>query len=295
MSRIGKRFVTPKRPRFAVTPCPVLPCVAAMRHVTRVTSKNEKSAARQESSKPLPKAALLREKSSPTPFSHPDFSLKNAPQALHPPLYTERLFRRPSRPLRWTGPRSIMSDPEPAERTISAEPSYRRRSGCTDAACASGRSRTACLHCSKPKGQVAAVVVVVVGRTPCVRPLLVYRPGSRLPKLSRHGELCMINGDTTRAAGPEKGERKREKGEERRKRREKEQTAKRLRCRVRGIARAGPVHRSQLTIHNSSNTPSRHHRSDGNDRETPPGDRATAERTVSRSPPPSRTPCRRAW
>ena len=128
-----------------------------------------------------------------------------------------------------------MSDPEPAERTLSAEPSYRRRSGCTDAACASGRSRTTCLHCSKPKGQVAAVVVVVVGRTLCVRPLLLYRPGSRLPKLSRHGEVCMVSGDTTRAASPEKGEGRREKREGRR---EKERTAKRLRCRVRGIVLA---------------------------------------------------------
>ena len=57
------------------------------------------------------------------------------------------------------------------------------------------------------------MVVVVVGRTLCVRPLLLYRPGSRLPKLSRHGEVCMVSGDTTRAAGPEKGEERRVKGE----------------------------------------------------------------------------------
>jgi len=43
--------------------------------------------------------------------------------------------------------------------------------------------------------------------------LLLYRPGSRLPKLSRHGEVCMVSGDTTRAAGPEKGEERRVKGE----------------------------------------------------------------------------------
>ena len=78
-------FVTPKRPRFAVKACPVLPCVATMRHVTRVTSKNEKSAAHQESSKPLPGAALLREKSSPRHFPTPIFRSKTRLRRYMPP------------------------------------------------------------------------------------------------------------------------------------------------------------------------------------------------------------------
>ena len=63
----------------------------------------------------------------------------------------------------------------------------------------------ALLALSKFEGPGDAVAVVVL--------LLLYRPGSRLPKLSRHGEVCMVSGDTTRAAGPEKGEERRVKGE----------------------------------------------------------------------------------